>query len=159
MNDTEFKAVITSKYPLTLKPHDRWNSLVQNNLNAYDAGKPVRVKIVDWSDEISSQMFDYFHVLRDAYLCSGLSPCSSKSELKEHLKIEHGVSRIKLICGEKYIFVKSTTDYTSKEGVKLIDGTLDEMAQAGVDLTPFMPEWQELREEIKCQERKGKDLK
>lgn len=127
-----------------------WTMILRDYAKANKLGPDtkVRITIQPWSDDCSERAFNLFHALRDrlAQETAGIDETYPDREYLEHLK-----QSLKLDYGKKDeirpgIFeLKSTTKYTVREMMGLVNGTIDECEKAGADIHDLIPEYNEIR--------------
>ena len=114
-------------------------------------GTAVEMKLSVWESGRSENASRYFHKLRDRYAGAlGYTREYAKAELKykwgEWLEYDEAVSEIPKWAGKfvemyvRILFMKSTTEYTTKQMNLLIEGTIKSCSENDVDIEDIIKE-------------------
>lgn len=126
--------------PLRLTVDDTAYPLVSNELFDHTAGDQFLVTLEDPTGH-SAQQRRLFHALVGEF---SRQQGIYKPEVKRLMKHRHGVSEKIEVEGVSYLWLKSTTDYTKDEYSRLIDGTIHDCHEAGVEVEQYVAQWRGL---------------
>lgn len=128
--------------PLSFSVDHKWLRISENYLKTMKLNDKVRLTIEPWSEDKTSALNRFFHLLIAKWWKAGTSSAENIEALKIHCKVIYGVP-VKHVRfgGEIYQFIKSWSEYTIDEACKCIDGMISEMILQGVDYDIVYTEW------------------
>ena len=127
---------------LSFEVDNFFRALVGSNLMDLEPPYRVQVTIEPEPDGQTQSQRAFFHKLCDIY---GRVHNSTKEDCKEFMKRQFGVTREVEVSGERFLWVKSTANYTKKEYSDLIDRVIGHMAEDGITIDNERLEWQAMR--------------
>jgi len=127
--------------PLRLTVDDVALPLVKNELFDHQRGDQFLVTL-ESPDGHSAQQQRLFHALVDEF---ARQQGYSKEHAKHLMKHRHGISEEIEVEGERYLWLKSTAEYTKDQYTTLIEGTIRDCAEADVEVSEYVAQWEGLR--------------
>lgn len=136
-------AVVTDngegRYSLTIPPdkQDEKLAVLKEAVEKYNGYCHVEISRVHRPKSVEANAL--FHALLTEYYESGCHSVTTWQELKDTLKYRYGAGFLHMleVDGERYGILKSEADYNTAELSGLIDGTISEMKQTGVQTQKF----------------------
>lgn len=142
MKEVTFRGVvIATPKVISIIPDARYKPLINKRLPIAES-HAVQVTIGPVPDEHSDAQRRLFHKLCSIY---AREHNSTKADVKWMAKCEWGVTREVEVKGERYLLVKSTSEYTMSEYRALIDGLINHMLDDGIEIDAEYIEWRGLR--------------
>jgi len=127
------------RYTLTIPDEyqEEKNKVLAEAIEKYNGYVHIEISRVRKPKSIEAN--NLFHGVLTEYYKSGLHSVRTWQELKDTLKLRYGAGFLHTleIDGEQYGILKSVAEYTSQELSELIDGTIKECLQVGLDSKKF----------------------
>lgn len=123
--------------PLSLQVDEAAYANVKNEMFDHNAGDQFLVTMEDPGGH-SERQRNLFHALVKAW--SKQQGLHWEPE-KQRMKHRHGVSEEIDVDGTRYLWLKSTADYTKDEYTDLIQGTISDCIEAQVEIEQYIAEW------------------
>lgn len=102
----------------------------------------LEVHFKKWYRTRTQNQNNLFHGLcREIGITLGFSVDAIKSAIKE----KWGVSAKVEICGEEWLYLKSTAVYTTREMRELMDRTIQMGAEVGANIQKYLRDWEILK--------------
>lgn len=130
--------------PFSIMPEGEYRELMYNKLRELEPGQDLRFIISDDVDWHTDKQRKFFHKLCEIY---GRDPNiqTNREEVKREMKARWGVKEDFEYNGERFLLLKSTTRYTKREYMELIEGVISDCLKIGCDIDSQIVEFNDSR--------------